>query len=66
VTPPVRVLWRRGATLAALLVGILGGDGVDTAAVAAALPDQTSGSAIRENVGRAVLGLGRVSRIESC
>jgi len=41
--------------LAALLKGLPGGDGVDTAAVAAALPDQTSGSDIREIVRRAVL-----------
>jgi cell division protease FtsH len=46
------------AILAALLDGIPGGDGVDTVAVAAALPDRTSGSDIREIVRRAVLGRG--------
>jgi cell division protease FtsH len=46
------------AILAALLGGIPGGDGVDTAAVAAALPERTSGSDIREIVRRAVLGGG--------
>lgn len=41
--------------LATLVDGIPGGSGVDTAAVAAALPAQTSGSDLREIVRRAVL-----------
>lgn len=41
--------------LAALITGIPGGAAVDTAAVAAALPEHTSGSDIREIVRRAVL-----------
>ena len=47
-----------GAILAALLDGLPGGDVVDTAAVAAALPQRTSGSDLREIVRRAVLGGG--------
>lgn len=42
--------------LTALLDGLPGGDTVDTAAVAAALPERTSGSDLREIVRRAVLG----------
>ncbi|BBX75689.1 hypothetical protein [Mycobacterium shinjukuense] len=41
--------------LAALIRDISGGHAVDTAAVAAALPERTSGSDIREIVRRAVL-----------
>jgi cell division protease FtsH len=41
--------------LDALLAGLLGADRVDTAVVAAALPEQTSGSDLREIVRRAVL-----------
>lgn len=41
--------------LVSLMSGIPGGAGVDTRAVAAALPDQTSGSDLREIVRRAVL-----------
>jgi SpoVK/Ycf46/Vps4 family AAA+-type ATPase len=41
--------------LAALIGGLPGGQAVDTAAVVAALPDNTSGSDIREVVRRAVL-----------
>jgi cell division protease FtsH len=44
------------AILAALVDGVPGADTVDTAVVAAALPDRTSGSDIREIVRRAVLG----------
>lgn len=55
----------RGAAariLAALLDGLAGGHDVDTAAVATALPDRTSGSDLREIVRRAVLsGDGAVS-----
>lgn len=49
------------ARILSALIGDIGGD-VDTAAVAAALPDATSGSDIREIVRRAVLsGNGQVS-----
>lgn len=41
--------------LAALLTGLPGGAGIDAAAVAARLPDATSGSDLREIVRRAVL-----------
>jgi cell division protease FtsH len=41
--------------LAALIRDISGGQAVDTAAIVAALPERTSGSDIREVVGRAVL-----------
>ena len=51
-----------GQILAALLDGLPGGDAVDTTAVAAALPERTSGLDIREIVRRAVLsGDGSVS-----
>ena len=43
--------------LDALLAGIPGSDGVDSGAVAAALPEQTSGSDLREIVRRAVLAV---------
>lgn len=41
--------------LAALISGLPGGHGVDTAAVVAAVPEETSGSDLREIVRRAVL-----------
>ncbi|CAJ1505281.1 AAA family ATPase [[Mycobacterium] burgundiense] len=44
--------------LAALLAGLPGGTAVDTAAVASRLPEQTSGSDLREIVRRAVLSNG--------
>ena len=44
-----------GRILATLLDGLPGGEAVDTVAVAAALPPQTSGSDLREIVRRAVL-----------
>jgi hypothetical protein len=51
-----------GRILTALVDGLAGGPDVDTAAVAAALPDRTSGSDLREIVRRAVLsGDGTVS-----
>jgi len=53
VTYPDRVA--AGGILAALLAGLPGGGGVDTAAVAARLPEMTSGSDLREIVRRAVL-----------
>lgn len=43
------------AILTALLAGVSGAEGVDCVAVAAALPDQTSGSDLREIVRRTVL-----------
>lgn len=47
-----------GRILSALLQDVPGGDGVDVAAVAAALPASTSGSDLREIVRRAVLVAG--------
>ena len=47
-----------GQILSALLHDVPGGDGVDVAAVAAALPASTSGSDLREIVRRAVLVAG--------
>ena len=51
--------------LATLLDGIPGSTGVDTAAVAAALPNQTSGSDLREIVRRAVLTAGVESQLST-
>jgi len=47
--------------LTALIDGLPGGINVDTAAVAVAVPEQTSGSDLREIVRRAMLAAGQVS-----
>ncbi len=51
--------------LTALITGLPGGDTVDTGAVAAAVPEQTSGSDLREIVRRAVLSADDTGQLDT-